>query len=565
MSSVDVIIACRDAGATLPATLASLDRQSTKPGQVLVVDDGSVDEGTLALLRDVRDPVRVVRGPGAGPGAARNVGFAHSTAGFLLVLDADDQVAPRFIERTLSALQARPACGFAYTDLEYFGERRGVHRQLPYNFHDQLFRNQVSTCALIRREAWEAAGGYCEEMPFGGEDWEFFVSLGAAGWHGVRVPDVLFRYRVRAGTLSASTRRELPEIARFMRRRHADLYGVESLRRIRREWKGMWRKDDPESVLYRVGRFLRTPDRPRAVREAMERRGWGSLARVATGAWAGIRQAAEYRRTRNEPWRPHGDHGERRQRAVEWFRTHRGGARAATVVVSSHDDGEYLPDMLLSLAAQECGDFEVIVVDDGSTDAYTGGLLDELAGGGGDATKVVRRPRRGGLSAVRNEGVRNGGAPVIACVDADDILDPRFLALTLDRLASDPELGYAYFDYRKFGTVEDLVIAPDFDLARLATDNFVPACAPFRRSAWHDAGGYDEAMTGGFEDWDFWLRLAEHGWVGDRIPETLFYYRRRRGSLVEGAVRDRERWEAYLGERHAALFARVRSDPEAGT
>ena len=109
------------------------------------------------------------------------------------------------------------------------------------------------------------------------------------------------------------------------------------------------------------------------------------------------------------------------------------------------------------------------------------------------------------------------------------------------------------------------MIAPDFDLRALARDNFVPACAPFRRSAWEEVGGYDEEMSGGFEDWEFWLRLAEAGWMGDRIPEVLFYYRRRRGSLVEGAIRDKARWVEYIRARHEELFARLLDDPEAGT
>lgn len=565
VDAVDVIIPCRDAGGMLSETLESLSRQTLPPRRILVVDDGSTDPETKAVLERLESPIEVIPGRAAGPGAARNAGFARSTAAFLLVLDADDQVAPSFLERTLAALRARPECGFAYTDLEYFGERRGVHRQHPYNFHDQLFRNQVTTCALVRREAWSEAGGYSEEMTFGGEDWDFFVSLGAAGWHGVHVPEVLFRYRVRTGSLSTQTRRSLPEIADYVRSRHPQLYTRESIAGLRREWKGTWSADDPDSIPFRVQRLLREPDRPRVIREAMERRGLGAVSQRLARPWALFRNFRERGRTRGESWRPQGDPQRRRQFAVDGFRAHAPSEPVISVIVTCRDDGEFLPDMLGSLFRQTQPDFELIVVDDGSREAGTVRLLEELAESAGPGARVVRRARSGGLAAARNDGVARGHARLVACVDADDILDERFLEATAARLHREPSLGYAYFDYRKFGTVEDLVLAPDFDLRALLRDNFVPACAPFRREAWAAVGGYDEAMSGGFEDWEFWLRLAEAGWMGDHIPATLFYYRRRHGSLVEGAIRDKARWVDYIRERHADLFERLEADPGAGT
>jgi len=174
----------------------------------------------------------------------------------VLPLDADDRIEPRMLERCVDELRPRTGLGFVYTDIRFFDQRRGVHRQLPYNFHDELYRNQVTVCALIRREAWQDVGGYREEMLRGAEDWEFWIALGEKGWFGRRIPEPLFHYRVRKGQMSDGTREVLPEIAAEIRAMHPALYSEENLVRLRRRWKGRFNPRDPEGWLFRGKRRL---------------------------------------------------------------------------------------------------------------------------------------------------------------------------------------------------------------------------------------------------------------------------------------------------------------------
>jgi glycosyltransferase involved in cell wall biosynthesis len=257
MTAVAVVIPCWNAGDTLEEAVESARAQTHTPIEIVVVDDGSDDAATQRVLERLPTNVRVMRQENRGLPAARNAGIRATSAPCFVPLDADDRIEPDMVARCLRVLEQEPRLGYVYPDLRFFGEKDGVHRQLPYNFYDELFQNQITVCALIRREAWAAAGGYDEAMTDGAEDWEFWISLGERGWHGRRIEAPLFHYRVRAGSMSERTRARLEEIFVGIRGRHSTLYSAESLARLRREWKGPWNRRDPASWIQRAQRAAR--------------------------------------------------------------------------------------------------------------------------------------------------------------------------------------------------------------------------------------------------------------------------------------------------------------------
>ena len=88
------------------------------------------------------------------------------------------------------------------------------------------------------------------------------------------------------------------------------------------------------------------------------------------------------------------------------------------------------------------------------------------------------------------------------------------------------------------------------------THNELSASSLFRRLCWEEVDGYDEGMTLS-EDWDFWIRLFLAGWQAHVIPESLFYYRLRKDSLIHSAKRDDFRNLCiYFYNKHRHLYQR---------
>jgi len=234
--AVSVIIPCYDAGAFLLDAIDSALASTVDDLEVVVVDDGSTDPATQALLDRLDRPrTTVLRGPNGGSAAARNTGLAHARGRWVLPLDADDLVSPTLVEKALAILEAEPALGWVYTHVRFFGEAEFVCRMAPYNFYVLLWENLCCATALVRRSAMEAVGGYTAALR-GYEDWDLWLKLGERGWHGRLLPEVLFHYRRHGETQGTRSIRRHRELVALIRANHPRLYDPRTLRAVRREW-----------------------------------------------------------------------------------------------------------------------------------------------------------------------------------------------------------------------------------------------------------------------------------------------------------------------------------------
>lgn len=226
---VAVVIPCFNHGAYLSEAVASASAQTWPHTEIIVVDDGSTQPETLEVLGELRARgVRVLTQANAGLSAARSSGVRATDAPLYVPLDADDRLAPEFVARLLAALRADPAAGYAYPFTRLFGAVERVWRCPEFDPRRMIFENLCAATALIRREAFDAVGGYRIEMTAGYEDWDFWIALAGAGWRGVRVAEPLFEYRQHAPGVSmlgrmADQRRAM---LRKMVARHRLAYGA---------------------------------------------------------------------------------------------------------------------------------------------------------------------------------------------------------------------------------------------------------------------------------------------------------------------------------------------------
>lgn len=174
--------------------------QTIKPDSIIVINDGS--DLDYKLVQELGTQVKYIKQSNQGVAIARNNGIAQTNSKYICCLDADDWIEPEFLERCLTQLEAHKGLGLAYTKLRYHGESgRVVVSEWPeqFDYDNQLRRkNQIPTCCVFKREAWQRIGGYRQRyapLGAGSEDAAFWTMFGAIGYDAALVtPEPLFNY-----------------------------------------------------------------------------------------------------------------------------------------------------------------------------------------------------------------------------------------------------------------------------------------------------------------------------------------------------------------------------------
>lgn len=218
---------------------------------------------------------------------------------------------------------------------------------------------------------------------------------------------------------------------------------------------------------------------------------------------------------------------------------------AVSVVVTSYNYGQYLAEALESLGGQTRGDFEAVIVDDGSTDNTPEVAARFL----GDSRFRYHRTAHVGQPAAKNQGLALTSAPWVAFLDADDRWRPTKLERQLALAETDPELGVIYSCVAAIDTHgRPLTYNPPapqrgWVLAAMFSQNFVcfSSCL-IRRNALAARGAFDERLPLAI-DYELWLRLAGD-YRFDYVDEVLVDYRTGHANLSR---RTEERLELVLG------------------
>jgi glycosyltransferase involved in cell wall biosynthesis len=196
-----------------------------------------------------------------------------------------------------------------------------------------------------------------------------------------------------------------------------------------------------------------------------------------------------------------------------------------SIIITCYNLGAYLEEALESALAQNYADFEVLLIDDGSTDPATIDLVDRLPP---NPRLHVLRIANQGVCRARNYGISMAKGTYILPLDADDRIHPEYLNHAVPVLETNPSVGFVGCHYRLFEDYQSLYTPNQYQLPDLLVENVVPITSLFRRVAWEQVGGYFPDIA--IEDWDFWLSLIEHGYSGIVIPEVLFEHRMRTDS-----------------------------------
>lgn len=194
--AVSVIIPFFNMGDFVKDAIESVILQSYSNVEIILVDDGSTDESSIAIIDNLTLPNgKIIRTSNNGLSAARNVGIENSRGRFIVPLDADDMLAPSFIEECLSVLKSNINIGVVFSEVRAFGDCDERLDFGDFDLQKMLFHNGVVATAIYRKEHWVEFGGYKECMNLGLEDHEFWMNFFEAGLRFERVNKDLFYYR----------------------------------------------------------------------------------------------------------------------------------------------------------------------------------------------------------------------------------------------------------------------------------------------------------------------------------------------------------------------------------
>lgn len=192
-----------------------------------------------------------------------------------------------------------------------------------------------------------------------------------------------------------------------------------------------------------------------------------------------------------------------------------------SIIIPCYNAGDLLNEAVESALAQTWQDLEIVIVDDGSTDPVTQKIIEQAAW---PRTRVVRQANAG-PSAARNRAIEMATGQYILPLDADDTIEPEYVAKAVAILDARPEVGVVYCKARKFGAEEGPWNLPAYSLQELVIDNVIFVTALYRKADWVGVGGYNEQLRHGVEDYEFWVKIVHLGRQVVQLDECLFNYR----------------------------------------
>ena len=203
-----------------------------------------------------------------------------------------------------------------------------------------------------------------------------------------------------------------------------------------------------------------------------------------------------------------------------------------SVVMPVKNSGRFVAESLESIRAQTFGDFELIVVDDGSTDDS----MDIIRSAAEERIRIVPGPQRG-VAAALNRGLEAARGELVARIDADDVCEPDRFAVQADFLAYDTSIQVVGSDFLEIdassGTIARFAAVdhPELSATSLLVENpLIHSSVMARLSVLKELGGYRETAS---EDYELWCRLVRAGGRLTNIPKTLVRWRWHEGAVTK--------------------------------
>lgn len=222
-----------------------------------------------------------------------------------------------------------------------------------------------------------------------------------------------------------------------------------------------------------------------------------------------------------------------------------------SIIIPCYNQAIYLEEAVQSAVNQTYVNLEIIIVNDGSTD-NTQDIAEMFQKRYPDLIRVIRQDNKG-LSEARNTAIKNALGKYILPFDSDDIIHEDMIKSCVKTM-NECGVDIVSTDIQAFGAKNYIGKPTDFPECQLLYKNCLIGTSLFKREVWETIGGYKKNMSGGYEDWEFWINAYKHGFKFKRCPEILFYYRIKDESMYTEAIKKDKYLRSKIILNHPSLY-----------
>lgn len=228
LPKISIIIPCYNNQNTIIETIQSVINQDYKNIEIVVVNDGSIDDSQKVINEFIsdKDNAILINKINEGPSIARNTGVDNASGEFIVFLDGDDIIAKTFLSSCYKIFENDKNINIVYTDAEFFGAKSGKWILPDFELRSFLIQNCIPITAMLKRSVFNEVGQFDTNLKYT-EDWELWIRI-IKKYAGVfKINETLFFYRKHENKSSLTDNVDVEKeekILLYIYQKHYDLY-----------------------------------------------------------------------------------------------------------------------------------------------------------------------------------------------------------------------------------------------------------------------------------------------------------------------------------------------------
>jgi glycosyltransferase involved in cell wall biosynthesis len=225
-------------------------------------------------------------------------------------------------------------------------------------------------------------------------------------------------------------------------------------------------------------------------------------------------------------------------------------------IIPYYNAGATIQETIDSIFNQEYKNFDVWIVNDGSTDVNS---VDKLKEFETNPQINILHQENSGPGIARNNAIKQTDALYVVPLDADDKIKTAALLNAIPIFNENSAIGVVYGNLKFIGAKVELKIQAKFDMRKQLLWNQIAVCSVIRKQIFDECGYFDEWLSKpGLEDWEFWIRVGQSHWKFKKIDEVLFEVSVNDSSRTyQVANKNIDAIKEYVYRKHALLLASV--------